>query len=153
MAGFTGAIQIALCYNDATSRRSLKILPCGSTTLTKPIRLLAAMGFLLAIAGCTAPTAPVAQKGDMLAAAGFQVRVADSPHRVDQMKRLPPNKFVSRVRNGQPVYLYSDPAACNCVYLGTQQNWDVYQQQLAARRMAKEEVSAAESQAEWDFGA
>ena len=89
----------------------------------------------------------------MLAAAGFQVRVADSPHRVDQMKRLPPNKFVSRVRNGQPVYLYSDPAACNCVYLGTQQNWDVYQQQLAARRVAKEEVSAAESQAEWDFGA
>ena len=89
--------------------------------MTKPICLLAAMGFLLAIAGCGTPP--------------------------------PPNKFVSRVRNGQPVYLYSDPAACNCVYLGTQQNWDVYQQQLAARRMAKEEVSAAESQAEWDFGA
>src|SRR3984893_9824541 len=112
------------------------------------------MGFLLAIAGCTAPTAPVAQKRDMLAAAGFQVRVADSPHRVDQMKRLPPNKFVSRIRNGQKVYLFADPSGCNCVYLGTQQNWGAYQQQLAARQMAQEqEISAAESQAEWDFGA
>jgi len=86
----------------------------------------------------------------LVAMAGFFEAVTEL---YDQMKRLPPNKFVSRVRNGQPVYLYSDPAACNCVYLGTQQNWDVYQQQLAARRMAKEEVSAAESQAEWDFGA
>jgi hypothetical protein len=122
-------------------------------TVTKSICLAAAMGLTLAVAGCTTPAAPVAQKGDMLAAAGFQVRKADSPHRVAQMQRLPPNQVVTRVRNGQKVYLYSDPAGCNCVYLGMQQNWDAYQQQRAARRMAQEEISAAESQAEWDFGA
>jgi hypothetical protein len=118
-----------------------------------PMRLWLAASLLLAAAGCAAPPTPVAQKGEMLAAAGFQVRVADSPHRVEQMKRLPPNTVVTRVRNGQKVYLYSDPPGCNCVYLGTQQNWDAYQQQRAAHRMAKEEVSAAEEQAEWDFGA
>jgi hypothetical protein len=123
-------------------------------TVMKPTCLLAAIGLLLAIAGCAAPPTQVAQRGDMLTAAGFQVRVADSPHRVDQMKRLPLNQFVTRVRNGQKVYLYSDPPGCNCVYLGTQQNWDAYQQQLAARQMAREDaISAAESQAEWDFGA
>ena len=124
-------------------------------TVTKPICRLATVGLMLPIAGCGAtPTAQVAQKGDVLAAAGFQVRVADSPHRVAQMKQLPPNKFVARVRNGQKVYLYSDPLGCNCVYLGMQQNRDAYQQQLAAQQMAREEeVSAAESQAEWDFGA
>ena len=120
--------------------------------MTKPICRLSAVGLMLAIAGCGAT--PTAQEGDMLAAAGFQVRVADSPHRVAQMKQLPSSRFVTRVRNGQKVYLYSDPHACNCVYLGSQQNWDAYQQQLAARQMAKEEeISAAESQAEWDFGA
>jgi hypothetical protein len=122
-------------------------------TVTKPICLLAAMGLMLAVAGCATPPAQVAKKGDMLVAAGFQVRVAASQHRVAQMNQLPPNKVVTRVRNGQNVYLYSDPAACNCVYLGTQQNWDAYQQQRAARQMAKEEISAAETQAEWDFGA
>jgi hypothetical protein len=118
--------------------------------MTNPIRRWFAAGLLLAAAGCATPPVP---RGDMLVAAGFQVRVADSPHRVDQMKRLPPNKFVTRVRNGQTVYLYSDPPGCNCVYLGTQQNWNAYQQQRAARQMAKEEVTAAEEQAEWDFGA
>ncbi len=121
--------------------------------MTKPICLLVAVNLMLAVAGCATSPAPVAQNGEMLAAAGFQVRVADSPHRVDQMKRLPPNKVVTRVRNGQKVYLYSDPTACNCVYMGTQQNWDAYQQQRDARRMAKEEIAAAETQAEWDFGA
>jgi hypothetical protein len=122
-------------------------------TVTKPICLLAAVGLMLGISACTTSPAQVAQKGDMLKAAGFQVRVADSPHRVAQMNQLPPNKVVTRVRNGQKMYLYSDPAACNCVYMGTQQSWDTYQQQRDARRMAKEEVAAAETQAEWDFGA
>jgi hypothetical protein len=122
-------------------------------TVTKPICLLAAVGLMLGISACATSPAQVAQKGDMLKAAGFQVRVADSPHRVAQMNQLAPNKVVTRVRNGQKVYLYSDPASCNCVYLGTQQNWDVYQEQRAARRMAKEEIAAAETQAEWDFGA
>ena len=48
-------------------------------SVTKPICLLAAVGLVLAIAGCATPTSQVAQKGDMLATAGFQVRVADSP--------------------------------------------------------------------------
>jgi hypothetical protein len=56
------------------------LLSLWELTVTKPIRLLAAVGLTLAVAGCTTPAAPVAQKGDMLAAAGFQVRVADSPH-------------------------------------------------------------------------
>jgi hypothetical protein len=69
-------------------------------TVTKPICLLAAMGLMLVVAGCATPPVQVAQKGDMLAAAGFQVRVADSPHRVAQMNRLPPNKDVTRIVTG-----------------------------------------------------
>src|SRR6266403_3338755 len=145
---------MAQSYNHQPPKAETNSFSIGSMTVTKPICLLAAVGLVLAIAGCSTPASQVAQKGDMLATAGFQVRVADSPHRVDQMKRLPPNKFVSRIRNGQKVYLYADPSGCNCVYLGSQQNWDAYQQQLAARQMAQErEISAAESQAEWDFGA
>jgi hypothetical protein len=83
---------------------------------------LCAVTLLLGVAGCVSPQQQVAQKEDLLAAAGFQVRPADSPHRVAAMKRLPPNKFVAKVVNGNPVYLYADPLDCNCVYFGTQQN-------------------------------
>ena len=65
-------------------------------------------GVVLSIAGCVSPQQQTVQKEDLLAAAGFQVKIADTPQRLAAMKRLPP-RFVTRVVNGQPVYLYADP--------------------------------------------
>ena len=50
------------------------------------------------------------------------------------MMKMTPNKFVTRVRNGTLVYLYPDPMGCECVYFGSQQNWDTYRQILAAEQ-------------------
>ena len=91
--------------------------------MTKLIFWGAIVGLILGVAGCVNPQQQAAQKEDLLAAAGFQVKIADTPQRLAAMKRLPPNKFVTKVVNGQPVYLYADPLVCKCVYFGTQQNW------------------------------
>jgi hypothetical protein len=105
----------------------------------------------LGVAGCVSPQQQVAQKEDLLAAAGFQVRPADSPHRVAAMKRLPPNKFVTKVVNGNPIYLYADPLDCNCVYFGTQQNWDAYKQEMFAKQLADQaQMTAVMMQGAWD---
>jgi hypothetical protein len=113
----------------------------------------AVAALVMAVAGCATPQQQVAQKEDLLAAAGFQVRPADSPHRVAAMKRLPPNKFVMKVANGNPVYLYADPLDCNCLYLGTQQNWDAYKQEMFARQLADEaQMTAVMNQEAWDWG-
>lgn len=115
--------------------------------------LCAAAGLALGMAACETPQQQVAQKENLLAAAGFQVRPADSPHRMAAMKRLPPDKFVTRVRNGGLVYLYADPLDCNCVYFGTQQNWDVYKQEMFAKRLADEQqMTAIMEQDNWDWG-
>ena len=106
--------------------------------MTKSVSYAAIAGLLLGIAGCATPQQQAAQKEDLLAAAGFQVRVADSPHRIAAMKSLPPNKFVTRVRNGQPVYMYADPLVCRCIYFGTQQNWDAYRQEVFQQQLANE---------------
>jgi hypothetical protein len=119
----------------------------------KSIALCAAAAFVLMAAGCESPQQQVSQKEDLLAAAGFQVRPADSPHRVAAMKRLPPNKFVLKVRDGYPIYLYADPLDCNCVYFGSQQNWDAYKQEMFAKQLADEaQMTAILSQEEWDWG-
>jgi hypothetical protein len=110
-------------------------------------------GLALAAAGCATQQQLVGQKEDLLAAAGFQVRPADSPHRVAAMKTLPPNKFVTRVRNGQLVYQYADPLVCRCVYFGTQQNWDAYRQEVFAQQLADEaQMTAVMNQNAWDWG-
>jgi len=111
----------------------------------------AALG--LALGGCVSPQQQVAQKEDLLAAAGFQVRPADTSHRVAAMKRLPPNRFVTKAVNVNPVYLYGDPLVCNCVYFGNQQNWDAYKQEMFAKQLADEaQMTAIMNQEEWDWG-
>ena len=110
-------------------------------------------GLTLAIVGCVSQQTQVAQKEDLLAAAGFQVRVADTPQRLAAMKSLPPNKFVTRVVNGRPVYQYADPLVCRCIYFGTQQNWDAYRQEVFAKRIADEnQMTAIMNQEAWEWG-
>jgi hypothetical protein len=110
-------------------------------------------GVVMGIAGCASPQQQVAQKENLLAAAGFQVKVADTPQRLAAMKSLPPNKFVTRVVNGQPIYQYADPLVCRCVYFGTQQNWGAYRQEVLAKQLADEaQMTAMMNQSAWDWG-
>jgi hypothetical protein len=119
--------------------------------VTKLTTLCALTG-LLAVAGCASQQQLVGQKEDLLAAAGFQIRVADNPHRLAAMRRLPPNKFVTRIVNGQPVYLYADPLVCQCVYFGTQQNWAAYRQEVLARQLADEaQMTAMMNESAWEW--
>ena len=107
----------------------------------------------LAVVGCASQQELVGQKEDLLAAAGFQVRPADSPRRLAAMKSLPPNKFVTRIKNGQPVYQYADPLVCRCVYFGTQQNWDAYRREVFAKQLADEnQMTAVMNQSDWEWG-
>jgi hypothetical protein len=112
-----------------------------------------ALPALLIIAGCASQQQLVGQKEDLLAAAGFQVRIADSPERLTALRSLPPNKFVTKVVNGQPVYLYADPLVCRCVYFGNQQNWAAYRQEVLAKQLADEaQMTALMYQSAWDWG-
>lgn len=121
--------------------------------MTKLIFCGAITGLVLAVAGCASPQQQVAQKEDLLAAAGFQVRVADTPQRLAAMRRLPANKFVTRVVNGAPIYQYADPLVCKCVCFGNQQNWDAYRQEMFAQRIADEnQMTAIINQEAGDWG-
>ena len=115
--------------------------------------ICAVAGLMLGVVGCASQQQQVSQKEDLLAAAGFQVRVADTPQRISAMRSLPPNKFVTRIVNGTPIYQYADPLVCKCVYFGTQQNWDAYRQEMFAQRIANEnQMTAIMNQEAWDWG-
>ena len=109
-------------------------------------------GLVFSVAGCTSPQQQAVQKEDLLAAAGFQVRIANTPQRLAAMKRLPPNKFVTRVVNGQPVYLYADPLVCRCVYFGPAE-LAAYRQEVFAQQLANEaQMTAIMNEEAWDWG-
>ena len=56
----------------------------------------------------------------LLAAAGFEQKLADSPEKLANLQRLTPaRKLVPQERNGQLYYVYADPALCKCMFVGT----------------------------------
>jgi hypothetical protein len=123
------------------------------------VRYLLAAVVLVNLAGCTPPTRLVERQDDMLVRAGFQQRPANSPTRLGFLKSLPPNTFVTRTVNGQPIYLYADPVVCNCLYRGSQQAWDAYQRERSEKGLAAEQAETREAyqrllydENDWGFG-
>lgn len=116
----------------------------------------ATVGAALVLGACANPAAVIGQREDMLAAAGFSLRPADTPDRVASLKGLPPHKFVSSVRNGVVTYVYADPTICGCLYVGDQAAYGRYQKMVFDKRIADEQQMAAQlnenAALNWSFG-
>ncbi|MFC7396646.1 hypothetical protein ACFQU1_05500 [Chelatococcus sp. GCM10030263] len=104
----------------------------------------------LALGGCMT----VGQKEDMLAAAGFKVKLADTPQKIASLKAFPPHKFFAQNQNNQVVYFYADPTVCRCLYYGPQSAYQSYRQMAFQQNLVNEQQMTAEinQQTAFDFG-
>ena len=101
--------------------------------------------FTVALVGCAAIQKDNTQTTDQtLSAAGFQMKLADTPAKLAQLQGLPQRKLVPQQQNGAIRYVYVDAQYCQCVYAGTETNYQEYQKLALQRQIALEEVSAAQ---------
>ena len=107
----------------------------------KPIRTGTFLALALTVTACAQA---VANKEDLLTAAGFSFRPADTPQRISALHALPPHKFVHQERHGRTVWIYADPTICGCLYVGDQQAYSNYKQEVFAKRLANEQQMTAE---------
>jgi hypothetical protein len=99
-----------------------------------------------AIAGCASMRErKVRDVEDMLAASGFVMRPADTADKAANLQSLPPHKLVMQRRDGQPYYVYADPAVCKCVWVGDQKAYAQFQQLRIKKQIADEQLAAAEA--------
>lgn len=96
-------------------------------------RWAVATGMAFLAAACANSDAEPPNNADLLIAAGFVQRKADTPERIAALKSLPPHQFVTRNSNGSVKYMYADPIACNCIYVGGQLAYNQYHQRMAGR--------------------
>ena len=66
-----------------------------------------------------------------LIAAGFVMRPADTPQKMERLKTLPAHKFVARSKEGWRYYIYADPTDCKCAFVGYQGAYDTYRDMVA----------------------
>ena len=50
-----------------------------------------------------------------LAAAGFQMQLADTPARLEHVKTLEQRKLLPSRKDGNLVYVYADATSCKCI--------------------------------------
>lgn len=113
---------------------------------------LAALAGLL-VSACVSPEQRVENREDQLSAAGFTVLLANTPERQSMLRTLPPNRFVQRPRGAGVAYVYADPLVCNCLYVGDQQAYGRFRLQAQQRRIADEQLSAAQiNEDSWNWG-
>lgn len=130
--------------------------------MTKGIRRLAvtmlALVLVLALAGCA--VVKEVQKNEassteqMLAAAGFRVKLADSPKKMEHLQTLTQRKLITHQRNGKVYYVYADALNCQCLYVGDEAAYQRFQALQEEKQIAAQERMAAEMnyEASMDWG-
>src|SRR5262249_35088854 len=94
----------------------------------------------LTVAGCTTMQGGEARSVEqMLAAAGFQMKVADTPEKAADLRTFPTRKMTVRRQGAALYYVYADPDVCNCLYMGTEPQYQEYQR-LLLNRVADERL-------------
>jgi hypothetical protein len=119
-------------------------MSCSPLHLARP-----AAGILLLCCAACASTA-VEETEQMLSAAGFQMRFADTSGKRAQLAALPPHRVVAqRLDAGGSEtmgYVYADPDRCRCLYVGDSRAYQAFQRLALEKRIADEQLRAAEMQ-------
>lgn len=121
-------------------------------------RVHAAMTVLLvaivavALANCASQKARSTEQ--LLAAADFQVRYADTPQKLAKLETLTQRKLVAHPADGGVRYVYADAAGCKCLYAGDERAYQQYQKLAVQEKIAGEQEMTAEMNrnAEMDWG-
>ena len=61
----------------------------------------------------------------LLAAAGFEMKVADTPEKLANLSTLTPRRtLIPQERDNRLYYVYADPDLCKCLYVGTSMQYE-----------------------------
>ncbi len=112
------------------------------------------LGMGAAVAACQNPQQVIANKEDMMVAAGFKFVPANTPQRQQAFRSLPPHKFSREIKNGQVFYVYPDPTVCVCIYVGNAAAYGKYRNNVFQKNLADEQQMTADENAmnDWDWG-
>jgi hypothetical protein len=121
----------------------MRRIPTGPSTLPAlHTRLIALFLITASMAACQLQQQAIIQHEDNLSAAGFVVKLANTAERQAMLHRLPANQFVRRESGGVTLYVYADPTACSCLYVGDQQAFDRYVSNQQLDLYGQEKITA-----------
>jgi hypothetical protein len=103
---------------------------------------------LLTVTGCATIRAGETRSTEQtLAATGFPMKAPGTPEKVANLRAFTPKKMTVQRRGAEPYYVYADPDLCNCIYMGTEVQYQKY-----LGRLMRKELADAQAEASMDWG-
>ena len=81
---------------------------------------------------------------EAIAAAGFKMKLADTPAKMAHLETLSQNKIMAHEKDGSVYYIYADVSNCQCFYWGREKAYQSFLQLQAQQNIANEERMEAE---------
>jgi hypothetical protein len=103
-------------------------------------RVVAAAALLILAAGC----ATTESHQNLLAAAGFQQKIADTPKKQELLNSLPKNQLTLITWKGKTYYVQPDATSTNVAWVGRAAEFQAYQQLRLAKQLSNENLMAAQ---------
>lgn len=102
----------------------------------KAIGIVLFTGTLLS--GCAAmEKSAVENNENLLTAAGFRMKPADTPEKFAHLKSMQQRKLLTHVQNGSVFYAYADARFCQCLYMGSEKNYQDYERLRIEQNIAE----------------
>ena len=116
------------------------------------MRTLFSHGLPIALLGLLGACASTADDNAMkiertLAAAGFQVKLADTPEKLAHLKQLGQRRLIPTNKDDKVMYFYADAESCKCLYVGTEADYQEFQRFAIQQHVVQEQRQTAETQA------
>jgi uncharacterized protein YceK len=115
--------------------------------------LVLALAAAIMLTGCaTIRRSQARSTEEMLAAAGFVMRPADTAEWQQGLAARPAYRLESHFKDGLIVYTYADPDGCKCLYVGGPKEYSEYQHLRIQRQIAADEALGVHgAEMDWDL--
>lgn len=129
-------------------------------TSVRFVKILSVLSFGSLLYACAAiETQNIDDKEQMLAAAGFTMKLADTPDKIAHLQQQVQHKIIAYAKNGETYFVYADATDCGCLYVGDNAAYAKFQELQVRQNIANEQQMAAEMNQDaamdwgmWGFG-
>ena len=125
-----------------------------SARLSKIIGILLSGSLLYSCAAIEAQN--IADKEQMLAAAGFAMKIADTPDKLAHLQQQAQHKITAYTKGGETYFVYADATDCECLYVGDNSAYAKFQELQVQQNIASEQQMTAEmnqnAAMNWEMG-
>jgi hypothetical protein len=95
--------------------------------------------------------AETAAKEQLLSAAGFSMKYADTQEKLDHLKLQEQHKIIPYIKDGKSYFVYADTELCQCMYIGDDAAYQHYNSLQVQVDIANEQRVTANMNREWEL--